>query len=60
MDTTTGTPDTFAELWHRAVDRHGDRVFLTFRSEDGEVDTWTYGEFDRVVRDAMALSPPTG
>ncbi|MHC1563044.1 class I adenylate-forming enzyme family protein [Actinomycetospora sp. C-140] len=53
--TTTGTPGTFADLWQDAVARHGRRPFLVFRGEDGEVDTWTYDEFDRVVRDTMAL-----
>jgi carnitine-CoA ligase len=51
----TGTPATFAELWQRAVARDGERTFLVFRSEDGEIDTWTYEEFDRVVRDTSAL-----
>ena len=46
---------TFADVWQHAVDRHGDRTFLTFRSEQGEVDSWTYGEFDRVVGNAAAL-----
>jgi crotonobetaine/carnitine-CoA ligase len=49
------TPSTFADLWRRAVDEHGDRTFLVFRSEDGRIDTWTYGEFDVIVRDALAL-----
>ena len=40
---------TFADLWRRAAEQHGDRTFLVFRSEDGEVDSWTYGEFDRIV-----------
>ena len=51
----TSTDRTFAALWQRAVDRHGDRPFLLFRSEDGDVDTWTYGEFDAIVDDAAAL-----
>ena len=55
MTTTSRRPGTFAELWQRAVDRHADRPFLVFRSEDGEIDTWTYDEFDGLVRDTMAL-----
>lgn len=55
MTTTARRPGTFAELWLRTVDRHADRPFLVFRSEDGEVDTWTYDEFDGLVRDTMAL-----
>ena len=51
----TSTPATFADLWQRAVARDGERTFLVFRSEDGEIDTWTYEEFDRVVRDTAAL-----
>ena len=60
MTTTTRTTGTFADLWQRAVDRHGDRTFLVFRSEAGEVDPWTYAEFDRVVHDAAALLVANG
>jgi carnitine-CoA ligase len=59
----TSQPDaarTFAGIWRRAVDEHGDRPFLLFRSEEGQVDTWTYGEFDRVVDDAAALLAANG
>ena len=55
MDTQPDTCRTFTEIWQRAVDRHGDRPFLVFRSEDGEVDAWTYAEFARVVDDVAAL-----
>ena len=55
MNTEPSDHGTFAELWQRAVERHGTRTFLTFRSEHGEIDTWTYGEFDRIVQDAVAL-----
>ena len=51
---------TFADVWQRAVDRHGDRTFLAFRSEHGEIDTWTYREFDRIVDDAAALLAANG
>lgn len=55
MTTTPSTEGTFNDVWQQAVDRHGDRAFLVFRGEDGRIDTWTYAEFDRVVRDTMAL-----
>lgn len=55
MTSAPSTPRTFADVWRRAVDEHGDRPFLVFRSEDGQIDTWTYGEFDRIVDDAAAL-----
>lgn len=55
MTTTPRALGTFNEVWQRAVFRHGDRTFLVFRGEDGRIDTWTYDEFDRVVRDTMAL-----
>ena len=55
MTSQPDTEPTFAGIWQRAVDRHGDRPFLVFRGEDGRVDTWSYGEFDRVVDDAAAL-----
>ena len=60
MTSAPGTPPTFAGIWRRAVDRHGDRPFLVFRSEDGEVDSWTYREFDAVVDDAAALLSASG
>ena len=60
MTSQPDAPRTFAGIWQRAVDRHGDRPFLVFRSEEGRVDTWTYGEFDRVVDDAAALLAANG
>src|SRR4051794_7773032 len=60
MNAATRAPGTFADLWQRAVDQHERRPFLVFRSEDGEIDTWTYGEIDRVVRDTMALLAANG
>ena len=60
MNITPSTHRTFAELWQRAVDEHGDRTFLTFRSDQGEIDTWTYGEFDVIVDDAVALLAASG
>ncbi|HYH35412.1 MAG TPA: class I adenylate-forming enzyme family protein [Nocardioides sp.] len=60
MNTTTSPAGTFAEVWQRVVLRHDARTFLVFRGEDGRIDTWTYGEFDRVVRDAMALLAANG
>jgi acyl-CoA synthetase (AMP-forming)/AMP-acid ligase II len=55
MNTTPSTRRTFADVWQRAVDEHGDRAFLTFRSEQGQIDTWTYREFDAVVEGAAEL-----
>jgi len=60
MTTTPTTPGTFADLWRRAVEQHGDRPFLTFRSDDGEIDTWTYREFDHVVDGAAAVLTANG
>lgn len=60
MVTPTPTPDprvaeTFADVWHDAVEAHADRTFLVFRAEDSQRDAWTYREFDLLVREAMAL-----
>jgi crotonobetaine/carnitine-CoA ligase len=55
MNRVPTTDRTFAGVWQGAVGRHGDRTFLVFRSDDGQVDTWTYGEFDAVVDGAAAL-----
>lgn len=60
MTSAPGTPATFAGIWRRAVDRHGDRPFLVFSGEDGAVDGWTYGEFDTIVDDAAALLTSKG
>jgi carnitine-CoA ligase len=60
MTPTPRAHRTFTDLWQRAVDRHGDRPFLVFRSEDGQIDTWSYGEFDAVVDDAAALLAANG
>jgi crotonobetaine/carnitine-CoA ligase len=40
---------TFAELWDRAVDSHGARLFLRFEAPDRSVTEWTYAEFDDVT-----------
>ena len=40
---------TFVQVWQSAVDAHRDRPFLVFRAESGEMQEWTYGEFDQVV-----------
>lgn len=40
---------TFADVWDDAVVRHAERVFLFFRTEDGSVRQWTYGQFDQLV-----------
>ena len=60
MNTRPSSHRTFADLWRRAVDQHGDRTFLSFRSELGQIDTWTYGEFDLIVDDAAALITASG
>ena len=60
MSITPSTHRTFADIWQRAVDQHGDRTFLTFRSEHGQIDTWTYREFDLIVDDAVALLTASG
>lgn len=60
VDPRRSVPGTFTDIWQRAVDQHGDRTFLAFRSEQGRIDTWTYGEFDRIVAGAAALLTATG
>ena len=60
MTSAPSTPRTFTDIWQRAVDQHGDRPFLVFRGEDGQVDTWTYREFDAIVDDAAALLTANG
>src|SRR5918994_4498155 len=51
---------TFADVWQRAVDQHGERTFLTFRSEHRQIDTWTYREFDLLIIDTTALLATNG
>ena len=60
MSITPSTHRTFADIWQRAVDQHGNRTFLTFRSEHGQIDTWTYRQFDLIVHDAVALLTASG
>lgn len=40
---------TFAALWERSVERHGDRPFLVFDAASDEPRSWTYREFDDLV-----------
>lgn len=40
---------TFAQLWTTASSRASDRAFLLFREKNGDVTSWTYGEFDAIV-----------
>ncbi|MGC2975722.1 class I adenylate-forming enzyme family protein [Brevibacterium sp. FAM 25378] len=53
--TSTPTPasaqdiSTFAQLWAAASERVADREFLLFREKNGDVPSWTYGEFDAIV-----------
>lgn len=50
MDRAHPHRPTFAGLWSRAVDEHGDRPFLIFEAPDDDVLAWTYAEFDTLVR----------
>lgn len=59
-DPRTPSNRTFTDIWQRAVDAHGDRPFLTFRSELGQIDTWTYRQFQHVVDDAAAVLVANG
>ena len=54
MDRDDARRPTFAGLWSEAVRLHGSRPFLLFEEEEGEVRTWTYAEFDAVVRGTAA------
>ena len=50
---------TFADVWRRAVDQHGEPP--SSRSEAGTgIDTWTYREFDLIVDDTAALLATNG
>ncbi len=40
---------TFAHVWQRTVNDHGDRCFCVFEAPDGFVTEWTYDSFDDVV-----------
>jgi carnitine-CoA ligase len=60
MTSAPETPGTFADIWQRTVDQHGDRPFLVFRTEEGQIDSWTYREFDAIVDDALALLASNG
>ena len=51
---------TFAELWARAVDRHGARPFLTFEAPDRTVTDWTYAEFDTLTSHVAATFVAAG
>jgi carnitine-CoA ligase len=51
---------TFAATWSRTVQRHGDRPFLLFRSDSGELNRWTYAQFDSVVDGAMGTLVAAG
>lgn len=49
-----GSPQTFADLWDRAVSDHADRLFLLFRPDGTAVSSWTYAEFDALVEGVAA------
>ncbi|HJO79236.1 MAG TPA: AMP-binding protein, partial [Acidimicrobiales bacterium] len=45
----SGGPLTFGGAWGRSVEQRSDSQFLVFEGVDGDVSTWTYGQFDDVV-----------
>ncbi|MCU1591379.1 MAG: putative crotonobetaine/carnitine-CoA ligase [Frankiales bacterium] len=45
---------TFVGRWRRAVDHAGGRPFLIWEGADRSVRTWTYAEFDALVREVAA------
>jgi crotonobetaine/carnitine-CoA ligase len=47
---TGPTPPTLAALWRSAATRHRDRTFLTFEDSARRVTSWTYAEYDVLVR----------
>lgn len=51
---------TFAQLWTAAAAEAADREFLLFRDRTGEVTTWTYREFDRIVDETAAALTARG
>ena len=51
---------SFAELWARAVERHGTRPFLTFEAPDRTVTDWSYGEFDALTARVAATLVDAG
>src|SRR5262249_5914169 len=48
---TSGQAATFASRWREAVGAIADRVFLIWEDADERVASWTYGDFDTVVRE---------
>lgn len=46
---------TFASRWAEAVQQHGERTFLVFRAEGGEVTSWTYSDFGQIVDEVVAF-----
>ena len=47
--TESAPAPSFAAMWRQAVDRAPGDTFLVFERPDGNVRSWTYGEFDRTV-----------
>src|SRR5260370_20067922 len=47
-------------IWDSAVRQHAARPFLVFRSDDGSVNEWTYGEFDDVVARVAGVLAQSG
>ena len=50
---------TFAEVWHGAVARGPESLFLRYAAPDGTVAEWSYGDFDREL-DAVAARMRAG
>jgi len=51
---------SLAELWNRAVERHGTRPFLTFEAPDRTVTDWSYTEFDALTARVAATLVDAG
>jgi hypothetical protein len=49
-DGTVMAPVSFASRWRIAVRRAGSAPFLLWEGADESVDSWSYEEFDRLVR----------
>lgn len=45
----------FADIWCDRAAATPDATFLVFRDDDGDVDSWTYGQFNTVVGHAMQV-----
>lgn len=52
--------NTFHALWEQTVAEHGTDPFLIFRGGGGEIDEWTYSQFNDVVRDTAGALAAAG